>query len=106
LRPIPEVVAAFDQGDLLRLLSNEGLVQSKGKLKATLENARTFMELAEKNGSFEAWLHSFDDFESTHKALIKAFKYIGNFSAYWLLFTWKEPVPDWKEWGPANGYTG
>ena len=100
----PEKIASYQSEDIDRLMNNDKLIQSRSKLEAVVENARAFLEKVEDSNGFAGWLHSFENFEETHKALKRSFSYIGDYSAYWMLFTWKEPVPKWEEWGPKNGY--
>ncbi|HYN31815.1 MAG TPA: DNA-3-methyladenine glycosylase I, partial [Ilumatobacteraceae bacterium] len=41
----PEVVAAFGQHDVARLLSDEGIVRNRAKVDASIRNARAWLEL-------------------------------------------------------------
>ena len=100
----PKKVAQYEQSDLLRLLGNDKLIQSRSKLEAVISNAKRFMELVDGHNGFPGWLQSHKDFQGTQKALIEEFAYIGDYSAYWILFTWEEPVLRWEDWGPAHGY--
>lgn len=60
----PVRVASYGKKDMERLLSDEGIIRNKQKIKATLSNAWAFLELAEKEGSFSTWLWSFVDGET------------------------------------------
>ncbi len=39
-------VAAFGQGDVKRLLADEGIVRNRAKIEATIENARATLQAA------------------------------------------------------------
>ena len=52
----PEVVAAFDDADRARLLADAGIVRNRAKVDATIGNARALLELADSEGSFDAYL--------------------------------------------------
>jgi DNA-3-methyladenine glycosylase I len=54
----PVVVAAFDDGDRARLMADAGIVRNRAKIDATIENARVFLELAARHGSFAGYLRS------------------------------------------------
>jgi DNA-3-methyladenine glycosylase I len=41
----PEVVAAFDDDDVARLLADEGIVRNRAKVAASIRNARAWLEL-------------------------------------------------------------
>ena len=52
----PEVVAAFDETDVERLLSDRGIVRHRGKIRSVINNARRLPELEATVGTLHAWL--------------------------------------------------
>lgn len=56
----PEVVAAFDETDVERLLGDAGIVRHRGKIEATINNASRALETAEEHGSLAAYVWSFE----------------------------------------------
>jgi len=52
----PEMVAAFGDADVARLLDDAGIVRNRQKIEATISNARTLLAL---DGSFSDLLWSF-----------------------------------------------
>lgn len=52
-------VAAFDENDVARLLNDPGIVRNKLKVNAAITNARLFLELQAKHGSFCDYLRAF-----------------------------------------------
>ncbi|MEO6998686.1 MAG: DNA-3-methyladenine glycosylase I [Terracoccus sp.] len=46
----PEVVAAFDEGDVERLLGDAGIVRHRGKIRAAITNARATLALRDEGG--------------------------------------------------------
>ena len=54
----PRVVAAFDDADRARLMSDAGIVRNRAKIDATIGNAIAFLATASEFGSFDAYLHS------------------------------------------------
>lgn len=47
---VPEVVAAFDDRDVARLMADAGIVRNRAKVAATLANARTLRDLRREQG--------------------------------------------------------
>ena len=46
----PAVVAAFDAGDVARLLADDGIVRNRAKVEASIRNARAWLELDDPAG--------------------------------------------------------
>ena len=55
----PERVAAFGAGDVDRLLSDARIIRHRGKIEATIANARALVHLWEAGESFDALVWSF-----------------------------------------------
>jgi DNA-3-methyladenine glycosylase I len=49
-------VAAFEEGDIARLLADPGIVRNRLKIAAVIANARRIQELRAAHGSFHTWL--------------------------------------------------
>lgn len=56
-----EAVARFGPDEAARLLTNPGIVRNRLKIEAAIHNARPFLRLAERHGSFAEWLWDFVD---------------------------------------------
>ncbi|MDR1376632.1 MAG: DNA-3-methyladenine glycosylase I [Synergistaceae bacterium] len=54
-------VAGFGENDVARLVNDAGIIRNKAKIKSAIENARVFLKVAEKYGSFDAYLWGFVD---------------------------------------------
>jgi DNA-3-methyladenine glycosylase I len=54
----PEIVAAYGDEDVGRLLMDAGIVRNRLKVAAVIDNARRVLELREQSGSFAGWLDS------------------------------------------------
>jgi DNA-3-methyladenine glycosylase I len=54
-----EQVAAFDDGDVARLLADAGIVRHRGKIEAVINNARRAVELRDAEGSLAHYLWTF-----------------------------------------------
>jgi DNA-3-methyladenine glycosylase I len=53
----PEAVAAFDEGDVERLMQDAGIIRNRAKIEATIGNARLVHAMAD--GELDAFLWSF-----------------------------------------------
>ncbi len=56
-----EKVAAFDQQKIEGLCQSPHIIQNRRKIAAAVNNARQFIAIAEKHGSFSRFLWSFVD---------------------------------------------
>jgi DNA-3-methyladenine glycosylase I len=52
---VPEIVAAFDEDDVDRLLEDQRIVRHQGKIRSAINNARQLLALEEKEGDFAHW---------------------------------------------------
>jgi DNA-3-methyladenine glycosylase I len=57
----PEQVARFTERDVNRLMTDASIVRNRKKIESAIGNARIFLDIAEKNGSFSKWIWSFVD---------------------------------------------
>jgi DNA-3-methyladenine glycosylase I len=57
----PHRIATYDEGKLLELLDNPGIVRNRLKVRGTVTNARAFLELAGESGSFADYLWAWVD---------------------------------------------
>ena len=97
----PELVAGFGDGDVQRLLTDAGIVRHRGKIEATIANARTTLALRETGvplhelfwshrprkhrspRSNADWLSSTPESAALAKALRRAgFRFVGPTTAY------------------------
>ncbi|QIK40389.1 DNA-3-methyladenine glycosylase I [Pontivivens nitratireducens] len=56
----PYRIARYDQSDVARLLGDAGIVRHRGKIEATIGNARAFIALEEREG-FASFIWSYVD---------------------------------------------
>jgi DNA-3-methyladenine glycosylase I len=57
----PSKVAAYDEGDVERLMADAGIVRNRAKIASVIGNARAYLRLAEETGPFADHLWSFVD---------------------------------------------
>jgi DNA-3-methyladenine glycosylase I len=55
----PEKIAKYTPPKLARLLADPGIIRHKGKIEASVGNAKAFLELVEREGSFSKFLWGF-----------------------------------------------
>jgi DNA-3-methyladenine glycosylase I len=66
----PEKIAAYTAKDIDRLLLDPGIIRNRRKIESTVTNARAYLALTEKEGSFSKWLWGFVD----GKPIVNRFK--------------------------------
>ncbi len=57
----PRLVAGFDQQMIEALLANPAIVRNRLKVEASVKNARAFLELQQRHGSFDHFIWQFVD---------------------------------------------
>src|SRR5262245_55376680 len=55
----PAKIARFGERDVTRLMQDPGIVRNQLKIRSAITNARAFLELGAKEGSFDAWIWNF-----------------------------------------------
>jgi DNA-3-methyladenine glycosylase I len=55
----PERVARYNEGRVLELLANPGIIRNRAKIVAAIHNARKFLEVRGEFGSFDAYMWRF-----------------------------------------------
>ena len=92
-------VASYGPEDLERLFEDRSIVRNRRKIIATVENARTMLELIEDYGSFYAYLRTLDglDYYARVKVLTRPFSGLGRTSAFVFLHCVNEETPEWND---------
>jgi DNA-3-methyladenine glycosylase I len=62
----PERIARYTRRKVTALLGNAGIIRNRLKIEATINNARMFLELQAREGSFDAFVWQFVDGETRH----------------------------------------
>lgn len=57
----PRKVAQFDENKIAELLQDEGIIRNRQKVHAAVNNARCFLEVQAKSGSFSNYMWQFVD---------------------------------------------
>jgi 3-methyladenine DNA glycosylase Tag len=90
-------VAAFDERDLDELSKDTRVIRNYRKLAAIVSNAQKMIALDEEHGSFQRYLRSQSDFDSTLNMVRKDFKFMGPTGIYFFLYVVREQVPPHEE---------
>lgn len=92
-------VASYGMEDLTRLFNDASIVRNQRKILATVENARTMLDLADEHGSFSSYLRTLDnlDYYQRVKVLTNHFRGLGRTSAFVFLHCVNEPTPGWHD---------
>lgn len=74
----PGKVARFTERDVVRILGNPGVVRNRRKIEATIRNAKRFLAIEKKRGSFNRYLASLpDDLPSLQRIFREEFVFMG-----------------------------
>ncbi|MBI5698037.1 MAG: DNA-3-methyladenine glycosylase I, partial [Thaumarchaeota archaeon] len=57
----PNKVSKYSQKDIARLLSDEGIIRNKLKIKSAISNAKQFIVIQKEFGSFDKYIWGFVD---------------------------------------------
>ena len=57
----PEKIARYDEAKIAELLQNPGIIRNRLKVQSVVKNARGYLEIMEKEGSFSTFLWRFVD---------------------------------------------
>ncbi len=93
-----ERVAAFNEGDIDRLMTTDGILHSSRKIRATVKNAQAMLELDRQPGGFVAYLRSFPTYSAFATDFRRRFKFMGEMNVWYFLFRVSEPVPEFEVW--------
>ena len=95
----PKILSNWTIDEISNALNSPKIIRNSKKVKAIVSNAKIFLELIEKHGSFEDYLKSFR--KKTHdeklKALSKQFKWLGPTGAHFFLWSVGENAPPCEE---------
>lgn len=94
-------VAQFDEGDIDRLSRDDRILRSPKKIRATVKNAQTILELDAAHGGFANYLRAFADYAAFEKDFRKRFKFMGPMNVWYFRFRVGEDVPDFETWLPT-----
>jgi len=59
----PKKVALYDDAKVIELLENEGIIRNRLKIRGAVTNAKLFLEIVEKYGSFDKFLWGYVDYK-------------------------------------------
>jgi DNA-3-methyladenine glycosylase I len=91
-----DAVAQFTDGDIDRLLKDEGMIRSAKKITAVVANAQTMQKVKQEFGSFAQYLQAVKakSEEALLKDLHKRFAFLGESTAVIFLFSVGEEMPE------------
>jgi len=90
-------IAAYDDAQVQRLLQDSGIIRNRAKVRATIGNARAFLEVQREFGSFAKYLEAKRPFDAQLADIRKRFKHVGNFAVYYFLYVVGEQVPPQRD---------
>jgi hypothetical protein len=94
----PRAVAAFGDDDIERILADGGVLRSRKKIVATVANARALTTIVNEFGDVGAYLRSFSVYGELAADLRERFAFVGELSAYYVVFRLGGEVPRFETW--------
>ncbi len=94
----PQLVAAFDDVDVDRVLATPGTLRAPRKVRATIHNAAALLQADREFGGFARFLRAGDSYEARVREFKRRFTYVGDLSVWYILFRVGEPVPRFEPW--------
>jgi hypothetical protein len=93
-----ERVAAYDDGEIERLMAVDGIIHSAKKLRGTVENAQALVAVARDFGGIDAYIAGFSTYAQVLADARERFAFMGDLSCYYWLFRTGNPVPVFERW--------
>lgn len=72
-----EKIARYDEKKCSELLQNQGIIRNRLKIASAVRNAKCYLEIVEKEGSFDNYIWSFVD----GKPIVNAWEFLGQVPA-------------------------
>ena len=102
----PEKVSKMTEKEIRTLMKNGGIVRNERKIRSTIENARTVVQLQKEFGSVEKYVKSFGkDEERLQQDLQKRFSHVGPSTArtfLWMAGHRLTPTKEERAWLKAH----
>ncbi len=94
----PKIIAQWNEDQILAALESPFIIRNERKIRATVENAKQFLILIEKHGSFEKYIKSISSksYKEISNILKDQFKWMGKTGAFFFLYRINEDVPKWE----------
>ena len=91
-------VAAYGDGDVDRLLHAAGILHSARKIRATIHNAQTLLELQARTTASKTTCRRSLIIRALSTDIKRRFKFMGEMNVWYFLFRVRQPVPKFEKW--------
>ncbi len=91
----PKIISNWTIDDVSSAMESPRIIRNSRKVNAIVSNAKVFLEILEKHGSFRDYLKSFKGrlYEERQEILSKRFKWLGPTGAHFFLWSDGEDAP-------------
>ena len=91
----PKIISNWTVDDISNALDSPKIIRNSKKVNAIMSNAKVFLEILEKHGTFDNYLKTFRErpYEEKQKILSKQFKWLGPTGAHFFLWSVGEDAP-------------
>jgi hypothetical protein len=94
----PQIVAAFGDVDVERVLSEPGILRMPRKVHAVIANARSLCDVLAAFGTFATYTDSFAEYDDLERDMRGRFSFLGEMNVWYVLFRCGRPVPHFDDW--------
>ena len=74
---IPEIIAEYDDTKYEKLLNDAGIIRNRAKIRATISNAKAFLQVQREFGTFDKYIWSF----TGHKTIVNSWNSLSEMPA-------------------------
>ena len=60
----PHIVASFDEAKIEELMNNDGIIKNERKIRASINNAKRFLDIQKEFGSFSNYIWGFIEYKT------------------------------------------
>ncbi|MFX0106586.1 MAG: DNA-3-methyladenine glycosylase I [Candidatus Hodarchaeota archaeon] len=91
----PKIISNWTVDDIGNALESPKIIRNSKKVNAIVENAKVFLKLLEKYGTFNNYLKTFRErpYKEKQKIISKQFKWLGPTGAHFFLWSVGEDAP-------------
>jgi 3-methyladenine DNA glycosylase Tag len=91
-------VAGYGEADIERIMEAPGVVHSRSKIAATIQNAQALQAIEREFGSVAAYVARFGDYDALWADAKTRLQFLGDLNCYYWLFRTGAPVPPFEQW--------
>ena len=101
-----QIVARFEEAEIAMLQNDPNIIRNRLKILATVENARTILDIQAMHSSFCNWFYNVlegTEYPNMRQTLSRTFKFMGpEISRMWLMASGRITIEEGNKYDPAR----